>query len=165
MFLYIFKLFLSTRCSLYILFVFFSDYIPHFSWGSFLYIVLFLFNPNLPLFDCISDLLDTCPIRALLETLCVVVRLNITIQASFPHKFGQLVRCRTFNVVVAAFFLNISWFTVESFLRSSSSKVWLPLARYSLGNWVPTLYNTSRGSLAPQETPHARHHLSLSSTH
>ena len=73
-----------------------SDSMPHFSRGSFLYIVIFLFNPSLPPVDCISDLLDACSIRALLEPLCVAVRLNITVQASFPHKCGQLVRCRTF---------------------------------------------------------------------
>ena len=74
------------------------------------------FDPNLPLVDYVDDLLDACPIRALLETLCVAVRLNITNQASFPHKCGQLVKCRTFNMMVVAFFLDISQFTVDSFL-------------------------------------------------
>ena len=73
-------------------------------------------DPNLPLVDDVDDLLYACPIKILLETLFVVVRLNITVQASFPHKCGQLVRCRIFNVVVAAFFSNISQFTVDSFL-------------------------------------------------
>ena len=93
-----------------------SDSIPHFSQRSFLYIVLFLFNLNFPLVDCISDLLDACPIKSLLNPLCVTVRLNITVQTSFPHKRGQLVRCRTFNVVIAAFILDFSWFTVDFFI-------------------------------------------------
>ena len=81
------------------------------------------FDPSLPLVDYVDDLLDACPIRALLETLCVAMRLNTTVQASFPHKCGQLVRYRTFNVVVAAFLSDVSQFTMDSFLWSLSSKV------------------------------------------
>ena len=99
-----------------------SDSIPHFSQRSFLYKVLFLFNLSLPPVDCISDLLDACPIKALLKPLCVTVRLNITIQASFPHKCGQLVRCRTFNVVVATFILDFSRFTVDSLSETYPQK-------------------------------------------
>ena len=43
-----------------------------------------------------------------------LVRLNITFQASFPHKCGQLVRCRVFNMVVVVFFSDISQFTIDS---------------------------------------------------
>ena len=111
---------LSTRYSLSPSFSCFSfflrDYMPQFSQGSFLYIVLLPFNPSLPSVDCVSDLLDACPIRALLEPLCVVVRHNITIQASFPHKCSQFIRCRTFNVVVVALFTDISQFIVDSFI-------------------------------------------------
>ena len=66
------------------------------------------FDPSLPLVDYVDYPLDACPIRALLETLCVAVRLNTTIQVSFSHKCGQLVKCRTFNVGVAVFFSDIS---------------------------------------------------------
>ena len=131
-------------------FFFLSDYIPHFSRESFLYIVLFLFNPSLPSVDCISDLLDACPIRALLEPLCVVVKLNITVQTSFSHKCGQLVRCRTFNVVIATFFSNISWFIVDSFIWSLFLEVWYPPMQYSLGDWAPIPHNASRGILGRQ---------------
>ena len=93
-----------------------NDYIPHFSLGSFLCIVLFIFNPSLLFVDCINDVLDACSIRALLEPLCVVVRLNLTVQVLFPHKCNQLVRCRTFNMVIVTFFSDISWFTVDFFI-------------------------------------------------
>lgn len=66
------------------------------------------FDLSLPHVDYVDDLLDACPIRALLEILCVAVRLNTTVQVSFPYKCDQLVRCRTFNVVVAALFSDIS---------------------------------------------------------
>ena len=49
---------------------------------------LTLLDPSSPLVDYVGDLLDACPIRTLLETLCVAVRLNVTVQASFPHKCG-----------------------------------------------------------------------------
>ena len=74
------------------------------------------FDLSLPLVDYVDDHLDACPIRALLEILCITVRLNTTIHASFPHKCGQLVRCKTFNVVEVAFFSDISQFTVDYFL-------------------------------------------------
>ena len=134
-----------------------SDSIPHFSQGSFHYIVLFLFNPSLPHVDCLSDLLDACPIKALLEPLCVAVRLNITVQTLFPHKCSQLIRCKTFNVVIAAFFSYISRFTVDSFNWNLSLEVWYPPAWYSLGDQAPIPHNTSRGSLDPQETTFVRH--------
>ena len=111
---------LSTRYSLSPTFSCFSfflrDYMPQFSQGSFLYIVLLPFNPNISSVDCVNDLLNACPIRALLEPLYIAVRLNVTVQTSFPHKCGQMVRCRTFNVVVATFFSDISWFTIDSFI-------------------------------------------------
>ena len=47
---------------------------------------LTLFDPNLPLVDYVGDPLNACSIKTLLETLYVAVRLNIIIQASFPHK-------------------------------------------------------------------------------
>ena len=91
------------------LFFFFSLrlHAPFFT-GAFPLYSLVLFNPSLPLVDNVSDLLDACPIRTLLEALGVVVRLNILVLALFPHKCGQGIRCRTFNVVVAAFFSDIS---------------------------------------------------------
>ena len=127
-----------------------SDSIPHFSYTSFLYIVLFLFNLSFPPVDCISDLLDACPIKALLNPLCVTVRLNITVQTSFPHKCSQFVRCRTFNVVVAAFILDFSRFTVDSFIWSLFLEVWYPPTQYSLGDWAPIPHNASRGILGRQ---------------
>ena len=112
-----YSLSLSLSLSLSHFSFFLPFFISQFSQGSFLYIVLLPFNPSLPSVDCVSDLLDACPIRALLEPLYIAVRLNATIQASFPHKCGQMVRCRTFNVVVVTvFFSNISWFTVDSFI-------------------------------------------------
>ena len=95
---------LSFSCLIFFL----SDYIPQFSQRSFLYIVLLPFNPSLLSIDCVSDLLDVCPIKALLEPLYIPVRLNITVHTLFPHKYGQLVRCRTFNVVIVTFFSDIS---------------------------------------------------------
>ena len=89
---------------------------PNFSQESFLYLLLFLFNLSLPSVDYISNILDACPIKALLELLCVAVGLNITIQASFPHKCSQLVKCKTFNLVVVTFFLDISRFIVDYFI-------------------------------------------------
>ena len=77
---------------------------------------LTLFDPSLPLVDYVGDPLDACPIRTLLETFYTTVRLNITIQVTFPHKCGQLVSCRTSNVEVVAFFLDIFLFAVDSFL-------------------------------------------------
>ena len=47
-----------------------------------------LLNSNLLPVDYVDDFLDVCPIRAFLENLCVAVRLNITVHASFPHKCG-----------------------------------------------------------------------------
>ena len=66
-----------------------------------------LFNPNLPLVDHVGNLLDACPIRNLLEVLWVAVSWDILAQGLFPHKCGQLVRCKIFNAVVAAFFSDI----------------------------------------------------------
>ena len=73
-----------------------------------LYSLPFYLHPSLPLVNHVDDLLDACPIRTLLEALDVAVRLNIPVLASFPHKCGQEIRCRTFNMVVAVFFLDIS---------------------------------------------------------
>ena len=135
---YILSSFFKYKLSSLFYLFFFSQWFPPISHeGSFLYIVIFLFNPNLSSVDCISDLLDAYPIRALLEPLCVIARLNITAQASFPHKCGQLVSCKTFNVVVATFFLDISWFTVNSFIWNLSLEEWYPLAWYSLSNRAP----------------------------
>ena len=53
---------------------------------------------------------DHCPISTFLKSLVVAVRLKITVQVSLPHKCGQLVRCRAFNAVVTAFFLDILGF-------------------------------------------------------
>ena len=81
-----------------------------------------------------------------------LVRLNITFQASFPHKCSQLVRCRAFNMVVVVFFSDISQFTIVSSLWSLSSKAWLPLAWYLPGGRAPDSHIAFRGSLAPRET-------------
>ena len=150
---YILSSFFKYKLSSLFCLFFFSQWFPPISHeGSFLYIVIFLFNPSLSSVDCISDLLDAYPIRALLEPLCVIARLNITAQASFPHKCDQLVSCKTFNVVVATFFLDISWFTVNSFIWNLSLEEWYPLAWYSLSNRVPIPHNISQGSLDPRET-------------
>ena len=71
-----------------------------------------ILHPNLPLVDLIDDLLDACPIQNLLEALWRAVNWDIIIRVSFPHKCGQLVRCKVFTVVVVAFFPNISSFVV-----------------------------------------------------
>ena len=47
---------------------------------------LTLFDPSLPLVDYVGDPLNACSIKTLLETLYVAVRLNIIVQAPFPHK-------------------------------------------------------------------------------
>ena len=153
--------FLSTRCSL-----FFSPFSQRlhalFFRGAFLVYGLVIFNPSPPLVGHVDDLLDACPIRNLLEVLWVAVSWNILAHGSFPHKCGQLVRCWAFNVVVTAFFSDISWFTVNSFIWNLSLEVWYPLSRYSLGNRAPTPHNAPRGSLGPWETTFVRHYLSLS---
>ena len=95
--------FLSIRSS------FFSSQIPcPFFTGAISLYISILFNPNLPFVDHVGDLLDACSIRNLLETLWVAVNWDILAQGSFPHKCSQLIRCRTFNVMVAVFFLDIS---------------------------------------------------------
>ena len=71
-----------------------------------------IFNPNLPLVDHVGDLLDDYPIRNLLEALWIAVNWDIIVHVSFPHKSGQSIRCRAFNVVVATFFPYISSFVV-----------------------------------------------------
>ena len=48
-----------------------------------------LLNPSLPLVDYVGDLLNACPIRTFLGTLCVAIRLNITVQTLFPHKINS----------------------------------------------------------------------------
>ena len=103
------------------------------------------FHLSLPLVDQVDDFLDACPIKTFL-------RLNITIQALLPYKCNQMVKCRTFNVVVAAFFSYFSQFTVDSSLSCLSSKAWLPLVRYLLGGRPLDSHIASRGSLAHQET-------------
>ena len=66
---------------------------------------------------------------------------------SFPHKCGQLVGYIAFNVVVAAFFSDISSYIVGFFPQSLSSKEWFLLARYSLGVRVPTFHNAFQRKL------------------
>ena len=83
---------------------------------------LTLFDPNLPLVDYVGDSLDVCPIRTLLETLYVAVKLNITVQTSFPHKCGQLFRCESFKVVVAAFFQDILNLLLTPFFEAYPQK-------------------------------------------
>ena len=102
---------LSTRCSFGFLFfplwlhaIFFMESFPLYSPS--------ILNPSLPLVDQVGDPLDACPIRNLLEALWIAVNWDITVQVSFSHKCGQLVRFRAFNVVVVAFFPNISSFAV-----------------------------------------------------
>lgn len=67
--------------------------------------------------------------------------------------------------MIAVFFSDISWFTVDSFIWGLSSEVWLSFAQYSLGDQAPTFHNASWGSLDPQEIPFVRYYLSLSSTY
>ena len=44
--------------------------------------------------------LDVYPIRTLLEVIESVVSYGIIVQVSFPHKCGQLSRCKALNVEV-----------------------------------------------------------------
>ena len=60
---------------------------------------------------------------------------------SFPYIRGQLVRCRAFDVVIAVFFPNISFFVVGYLLWSFFSKDWLPFVQHSQGGWVSTFHN------------------------
>ena len=71
-----------------------------------------ILHPNLPLVDLIDDLLDACPIQNLLEALWVAVNRDTTVQVSFPYKYGQLIRCKAFNMVVAVFFPDFFAFVV-----------------------------------------------------
>ena len=95
---------------------------PLFFMGVFPLYGPFIFNPSLPLVNHVGDLLDACPIRNILEALWVVVNWDIFVQESFLHKCDQLVRCRTFNMVVAAFFPDISSFVVGYLPLSLSIK-------------------------------------------
>ena len=154
LFIYLLKFCLSTRCSFFSLLFSQRFHAPFFVRAISLYSPLFLY-PILPLVDLVGDLLDACPIQNFLEVLCIAVNWDITVQVSFPHKCDQLVGYRTFNVVVAAFFSNISSFIVGFFPQSLSSKEWLLLAQYSLGVRVPTFHNafqrklgSSRGTIS-----------------
>ena len=79
----------------------------------------------------------------ILEALWVVVNSYSIVQMSFLHKCGQLVWCSAFNVVVTAFFLDISSFVVNLAL-------------------LPSL-KLSPGGSTPQEPSLIRHYLPLSS--
>ena len=100
-----------------------------------------IIHPNLPLVDLIDDFLDACPIQNLLEALWRAVNWDIIIHVSFPHKCGQLVRCKAFTVVVVAFFLDISSFVVGYLSWNLFSKDWLPFVQHSWDGWVPTFHN------------------------
>ena len=82
----------------------------------------FILHPHLPLVDLLDDLLDVYPIQNPLEALWIVVNWDITVQVSFSHKCGQLVRCKAFNMVVVGFFPNISSFVVGYLPWSLSTK-------------------------------------------
>ena len=81
-----------------------------------------ILHPHLPLVDLLDDLLDVYPIQNPLEALWIVVNWDITVQVSFSHKCGQLIRCKAFNMVVIAFFPNISSFVVGYLPWSLSTK-------------------------------------------
>ena len=120
--------YIHPSLSKYKAFFSFSPFLPRFPTlffigGISLYSPI-LFNPNLQLVDHIGNLLNACPIINFLEALWVAVNWDILAQGSFPHKCGKLVRCRTFNVVVATFFSDIFWFTVDSFIWNLSLEVW-----------------------------------------
>ena len=75
--------------------------------GSFFYFILpSFFHPYLPRVGWIAGI-DPCSISTFLKFLVVAVKLKITVQLSPPHKCDQLIRCRAFNTVVAAFSLDI----------------------------------------------------------
>ena len=103
---------------------------PFFIRAFFLY-SLSILHPNLPLVNLISDLLDDCLIKNLLEALWIAVNWDIIVHVSFLHKWGQLVRCRAFNVVVAAFLPDLSSFIVGFLPWNLSSKEWLPFIAFS----------------------------------
>ena len=103
--------------------------------GAFPFYSPSIFNPSLPLVNHVGDLLDVCLIRNLLEALWIAVNWDIIVQVSFPHKYGQLVRCRAFNVVVAAYFPNIYSFVVGYLLWNLSIKGMITFCTAFLG-WL-----------------------------
>ena len=122
MFLYIFLLDLYKYSSSwfqnsFFFFFFFND--PFYS-GILSFLCSFrFFHLSLPCVDQIAYLLDTCPISIFLKFLWVAVRLEVTIQVSLPYKCSQLVRCKAFNVVAVAFFIDTSQFYVDSLLSET----------------------------------------------
>ena len=114
------QVYLSTRCSFFS--SFFLRLLAPFFMGAFPLYGPIIFNPNPPLANHVGDFLDACPIRNLLENLWVAVNWDIFAHRSFPHKCGQLVRCRTFNAMVAAFSPYISSFVVRYLPWSLSIK-------------------------------------------
>ena len=100
-----------------------------------------ILHPNLPLVDFIGDLLDACPIKKLLKALWIVVNWNIIVQVSFSHKCSQLIKCKAFKMMVAAFFPDISSFVVGFLPWSLSSKEWLPFVQHSQSGRVSTFHN------------------------
>ena len=98
---------------------------PFFIWTFSLYSPS-IHHPSLPLVDLISDLLNACLVKNLLEVLWTAVNWDITVHVSFLHKCGQLVRCRAFNVVVVTFLPDISSFIIGFLPWNLSSKEWLP---------------------------------------
>ena len=114
------QVYLSTRCSLFSFLLLWLN-APFFMKAFPLYHPV-IFNPNPSLVDHVGDLLDTCLIRNILETLWIVVNWDIFVRGLFPHICDQLIRFKTFNVVVAIFFPNISSFVVDYLPWSLSIK-------------------------------------------
>ena len=78
------------------------------------------------------------------------------VQVSFFHKCGQFLWCSAFNVVVTAFFSNISSFMVD-WVSATSSKAYPSIMVTSL--------QPSQGGLAPQKSEPTRYSFPLSSAH
>ena len=78
------QVYLSTRCSLFSLLLLLLN-TPFFMRAFPLYRPV-IFNPNPSLVDHVSDLLDTCLIRNILETLWIDVNWDIFVQGLFLHK-------------------------------------------------------------------------------
>ena len=80
---------------------------------------------------------------------------------SSPHKCDQVVWCRAFNVVVAAFSPDISSFVVGYFPWYLSSKEQFPFVQNFRDSWAPFFHNTFRGSSTPREPLHVCYYLPL----
>ena len=85
---------------------------------------------------------------------------------SFPHKCGQFVWCRVFNVVVAATFSpDIFSFVIGYLPWCLSSEEWLPFVQNSQDNWAPSFHTTFQGGSTSWELSPVLYYLPLSLTY